>query len=339
MSGLCRTLAAGRSSRSCKLPARLKEYVLPGQEAASCKVSTRHQAVSRRAASQAEELCPKASHSQQHPPAPTKRIIVKLCMKASGMGQGRALQLQANQASPALLSQAGRKQETDATPPADSSAHAEVPTTAPAAKPFRVAPVERPVTRRFSLHQRSSSKLKLRIKLKRSTATTNQQPQRMSTLQHQQKRHARTHHNTAKHDSSTSHSVTPSAAVLHDPAFSKATASAQVASLTGTATVAASGSTTQHPAPAACRQPETAGGYSSRPWPTGAPCSGSTVTAADAHPLPVAAQGSRVEAAALCSAAKPKLPPAVFKDQHGCAAPTSAAQHAGAFTQPCTKQR
>ena len=336
MSGLCRTLAAGRLGRSCKLPVRLKEYVLPGQQPASCKIPARHQAVARRAASQAEELCP-TSHRQQHPPAPARRIVIKLSMKAPGVGQGTAPQLQAKQASPAILLQAGHEQ---ATPPTDSSAHAASPSRVTTSKPFKVAPVERPVTRRFSLQQHSSSKLKLRIKLKRPTATSDQQPQRMSTLQHQQKRDAKTHHSTAKHNSSTSPSATPSAAVLHDPVFSKAPASAQVLSpivpqLLTTATTAAYGSTTQNTAPAVCRQPETAGDYYSRPCSIGTPCCGSI----DTHPLPVAAPASRAEAAALCSAAKPKLPPAVSRAQHDCATSSSAAQPAGAPTPPCTKQR
>ena len=334
MSGLCRTLAAGRSGRSCKLPDRLKEYVLPGQKPASCKVSTRHQAVvSRRAASQAEELRPTPSHSHQHPPAPAKRITIKLSMKASGIGQGRAPRLQANQTPPATLLQSGCEQETDPSPPTISLAHAATPSRASTVKPFRVAPVERPVTRRFSLQQRSSSKLKLRIKLKRTIATTTQQPQRMSTLQHQQKRHPKTHHST-KHDSFMSPPAAASAPILHDSAFSKAPASAQVVSpvaseLLPTTTVAAPGSTTQYTALAACIQPEKADDYSSRPCPTGTPRSGSTVMAADAQPLAVAASASSAEAAALCSGVKPKLPSAVYKAQHGCAA-----QHAGD-----TKQR
>lgn len=332
MSGLCRTLAAGRSGRACKLPARLNEYVLPGQKPASCKVSARH------AASQAEELCPTTSHSQQHPPAPGKRIIIKLSMKASVMGQGRATQLQAKQTSPAILLQAGHEQ---ATPPTDSSAHAAIPSRATNAKPFKVAPVERPVTRHFSLQQRSSSKLKLRIKLKRTTATTDQQPQRMSTSLHQQKRHdAHSHQSTAKHESSASPPATPSAAVLHNAALSKTPASSQVLSpmapqLLTTAAVAAYGSTTQFSA--VCRQPETAGDYYSRPCSIGTPCCDSIDTAGDAHPLSGLPQASKAEAA-LCPAAKPKLLPAVSRAQHDCAA-SSVAQHAGGPTPPCIKQR
>lgn len=339
MSGLCRTVAAGKSGRSCKLPARLKEYVLPGQKATTCKVSTRHQTTSSRAASQAEGLCPPTSLSQQHPPAPAKKIIIKLSMKASGVGQGRAPQVPVKQTFPATLQQAGCEQETDVTPSVDSSADAAIASRAPMAKPFRIASVERPVTRRFSLQQQSSSKLKLRIKLKRTTASIDQKPQRMSSLQHQQKRHVHTHHSVAKHDSSTSPPATPSAPVLHDPAFSEAPASAQVLSpmasqLLTTTTVAASGSTTQDTAPAACRQPETAGDYSSRPCPAGTPCSSSIVTAADTQPLPLPAPAVRAEAAALCAAVKPKLPSAVYKAQHN-----SAAQHVGDATPPCTMQR
>ena len=340
VSGLCRTLAAGRAGRSCKLPARLKEYVLPGKDLGSRKASTRHQAAPRRPASQADELCPTASHIQQHPPPPAKRIIVKLSLKASGTGQGRAPHPQANQASPATRQQAGCKPQTANTPPVDATPHTSLPSRAPTAKPFRVAPVERPVTRRFSLQQRSSSKLKLRIKLKRSTATGDQQPSRLSSLQHQQKRHANTLHNTAKQDSSLPVPAASSPTVLHQPAASKAPACAQVqnpmaAQFLATAAVAAPGSVTEHAAPTACGQPAAMGDHS-RPGFVGT-SSSNTFIAADAHSLPVAALVPRAEASALCCAVEPQSASAVCKTGHSHAEATP--QHVGAATLPYIKQK
>ena len=336
MSGLCRTLAAGRAGRSCKLPARLKEYVLPGKNLGSRKASSRHQAVPRRPASQADELCecPKASHSQQHPPPPAKRIIVKLSLKASGTGQGRAPHLQANQAT---RQQASCEPQTVNTPPVDATPHTPLPSRPPTAKPFRIAPVERPVTRRFSLQQRSSSKLKLRIKLKRSTATGDQQPSRLSSLQYQQKRHANTLHNTAKQDSSLPVSAASSPTVLHQPAASKAPASAQVqtpaaAQFCTTAVVAAPGSVTQHAAPTACGQPAAMGDHSRLGF-VGT-SSSNTFIAADEHSLPVV---SMAEASALCCAAVPRAASAAYKVGHSLAEATP--QHVAAATPPYIKQR
>lgn len=336
-------MAAGRAGRSCKLPARLKEYVLPGKDLGSCKVSTKHQAVPKRPTSQANEYCATTSHSQQHPPAPAKRIIVKLSLKASGTGQGRAPHLPANQASPTTQQQAGREPQAANTPPVDATPHTPLSSRAPTAKPFRVAPVERPVTRRFSLQQRSSSKLKLRIKLKRSAATGDQQPQRLSSLQHQQKRHAKTYQTTAKHDLSLPVPAASSPTVLHQPAASKAPASAQVqaptaAQLLATAAVAAPGSTTHHAAPTACGQ-QAAMGDNSRPGLMDSPYSSSsnTLTAPDAHPLPVAALVSRAEASALCCTLEPQSASAACKMGHSLAEAT--AQHVADPTSPCTKQK
>lgn len=343
MSGSCRTLAAGRAGRSCKLPARLKEYVLPGKDVGSRKASTRHQAVPRRPAGQAEEVCPTASHSQHHPPPPAKRIIIKLSLKASGTSPGSTPHPQANQTSPATQQQAGCEPQPANTPPVDAAPHMPLPSRAPTAKPFRVAPVERPVTRRFSLQQRSSSKLKLRIKLKRSTATADQQPQRLSSLQHQQKRHAKTHHNAAKHDSSLPVLAASSPTVLHQPASSKAPASAQAqaptaSQLLATASVAAPGSIAQHKAPTACGQPGGMGDYS-RPEFLGSPYSSSSnaLTAADANPPPVAALVSRAEATALCCAAEPQTASAAFKIGRSLAEATP--QHVVVAIPPCTKQK
>ena len=336
---MCRTLAAGRLARSCKLPARLKEYVLPGQKHGACKDSTRHQTVLTCPASHsADELAvaarPIVGQSKQRPSASITRIIVKLSGKASGTGQGRVPQVQTNQTSPATLQQPAAL-PSDHAPLLDVPAHLPISRRAISAKPLRAALVERPVTRRFSLQQRS--KLKLRIKLKRTATIADQQPQRMSTLKHQQKRQQASDSAT-KHDISLPTPAALSAAPSDESASSKLPVCVQMephsASQLGTAVVVASGSAAQYTAQcSASSQPVLIDGYS-RLSPLLNYCNSSnTVTAADAQPITVA---TNTKTANVCSSSKSLVP--LSRGQHGSPAATAKYVEAGSPA-VCTDQK
>ncbi|KAL3162524.1 hypothetical protein ABBQ32_010180 [Trebouxia sp. C0010 RCD-2024] len=297
---------------------------MPGQGPGACKSSIQHQAK------------PRHTGSKQHPAAPAKRIIVKLSMKASGTGQGTVPQQQARHIPDATIPLA------DQTPVPNASVPTPSPSRVLSAKPFRVAPVERPVTRRFSLQQHSN--LKLRIKLKRTTPPTNESPQRMSTLKHQQKRQRQqASASPIKHDSS---SPTPAAVqaghlvqqaascavrirapaeshVEHDQAPAVPAASASIPQQCSAAAMAWGQLT---PAPVAAR------GKCIRLCPLHSPTSSSVATAAEASPLPVAAVVTTAESAYICASRKSEL--VGCQDELGLTAQTHRADTPAA----CTKQ-
>lgn len=155
----------------------------------------KHRAAAKHPSSQAEDLRTTSGHSKQPPQVLAKRLVVKLSVKAPSTGQSIAPQLQVKQAPNASL----LKLPTNHVPQKGVVAHMPRSSKSSSVKAFKAAPIERPITRRFKLQQRSQ--LKLRIKLKK-TAETDQQPQRASTLKHQQKRHGQqAHDNILKHDS------------------------------------------------------------------------------------------------------------------------------------------
>lgn len=311
--------------RACKLPARLKEYIMPVQGAGACKTSVQHQAKSRH------------TGSKQQPAAPVKRIIVKLSMKASGTGQGTAPQQKSKLIPDAAMPLA------DPTPVTDASVPTPSPSRVPSAKPFRVAPVERPVTRRFSLQQHSN--LKLRIKLKRTTAPTNESQQRMSTLKHQQKRHKQqASASPIKHDSSSPHPAALPAALVHQAASCAVHICAQAESYmehNQAPTVLAASASAPIPqqcsaAAMACRQPTPALGAARddciRLSPLHNPTSSSVVTAAKASPLPVAAVVTRAESAHVYPGRKSQSELGGCQDERGLPAQNHKVQTPAACT-------
>ena len=187
--------------RSCKLPAKLKEYVLPHQKPALRKgPPIRHKTAATRTPSQAEDTCCTGGHSKQHPQLSDKKLVVKLLIKAPSTDQSIVPQLQAKPASSPLLQSHGVDPSTRHIPQTAALAHMPRSSKSSSTKAFKAAPVERPVTRRFRLQQHCQ--LKVRIKLKR-TAEYDERPQRASTLKHQQKRHGQqVHDDILKHDSS-----------------------------------------------------------------------------------------------------------------------------------------
>ena len=177
---------AEHSCRPCKLPARLQEYVLPHCRHPPGKMRTAAQAAPPNPAKQAWVAPVTAGSSKQKPTVPIRRLVVKLTSKPTVPEQGTALQLRVKQSpltTPDTLT--GQKPRRLA-PTTDTSLHKQPSSMPTRIQSHRIAPVERPVTRHFKLHQRCS--LKIRIKLKK-TVEPDQRPQRLSSLKHQQKRH------------------------------------------------------------------------------------------------------------------------------------------------------
>ena len=169
--------------RCPKLPAKLQEYILSDRNT-HCTAAAGLQVQKQAAAASRQEGESILFHSRPCSSSSVKKLTIKLRGTAAATQPAHSSQLQLRHSdSPKHRSLSNHAQPVKQASLGHAFKHTKLPSEA---KCFKAAPVERPVTRRFKLQQRS--KLKVHIKLS-SPAQADQLSQRRSTVTHQQKRY------------------------------------------------------------------------------------------------------------------------------------------------------